>query len=384
MRNLIFAPFVFLAVNCLGAGATVSTTNGFAVNLTAKATTALGSAITVVGAIDFSTGNGGTILDFNGNWPDAVHGSLMIQSGALPHSSFVYSTDGGSLTNLKGGSLTTNGLSVAPVDGQALGWTNGLPVALTIPSVGGSIPSGLVTNNGTATITNIGFQIGAWWFRTNTAGTLIITNLAQPNATFTITSNALMTSSNLTVLGQLIFPGTNASITRPSTLAAVAGYGVDANGNVSTNVSLTTTNSTISSTNTIPVAYAGWDAASNSTYTVNGVAWTNIQHIVIKTNLTIGTSFTNNFGATVVVNGLNVISTEAAVVGQNSMLLSITGSGGFTNIVYDDLTAIGIATGNVTNSLMSFTIPTNGIVNFTDTSAGAGNSVKLGNGQITY
>ena len=112
-----------------------------------------------------------------------------------------------------------------------------------------------------------------------------------------------------------------------------------------------------------------------------------IGHTIIQTNLVIGTLYTNNYGVAVTVGCLNVIATEAAVAGANSVSVQISGGVGigYTNNVYNDVTAVTqVFTGAVTNALPTVFIPSGATYKWVDGSTGTGNSCALSGGQIFY
>lgn len=105
---------------------------------------------------------------------------------------------------------------------------------------------------------------------------------------------------------------------------------------------------------------------------------------VVYTNLAINTLYTNNYGGPITVQGVSVVYNEAAVTGVSAISLSLTNGALSTNINTSQTTALGIATGSMTNAFSSFIVTNGGTWQFRDTSTGAGNSANVSGMQITY
>lgn len=105
---------------------------------------------------------------------------------------------------------------------------------------------------------------------------------------------------------------------------------------------------------------------------------------VVYTNLAINTLYTNNYGGPITVQGLSVVYNEAAVAGASAVSLSLTNGALTTNINAQQITAVGIATGAMTNAFTSFIVTNGGTFQFRDVSSGLGNSANILGMQITY
>lgn len=105
---------------------------------------------------------------------------------------------------------------------------------------------------------------------------------------------------------------------------------------------------------------------------------------IIPTNMVLNTIYTNLYGYPVIVQAVSVVYTEASGAGRSSLTLSLTNNGIGTNINSSQVTAVGIATGAMTNSFPTFTVTNNGTFVFTDTSSGVGNSAAVVGGQWVF
>lgn len=225
--------------------------------------------------------------------------------------------------------------------------------------------------------------------KTNTAPGLKISNELD---VLTLVVTGAVSAGSLTVSG-------SAALTTASSLPAANLTGSIADARLSANVPLLNIANNFSAalsqlgfkvitnayyTNLAGITFDGLGnlAVGTNTFFSGGgsVNITNVTaDILISSNLVVGTFYTNNYGTMITIQHLTAVPTVALVAGNVSASLEISGVS--TNPIWSAPTAIGVGiAGAETNSLPTFTVPTNAIFRIVDTSAGAGNSVALAPG----
>lgn len=213
---------------------------------------------------------------------------------------------------------------------------------------------------------------------------------ASGNTVLTVTTNLTsFTAPYATASTAAIFDSSKNLVSSATTSAELAG--IHAGGTIAavSGANLTSLNGSSVSTGTVSGAFINIDgttiksvggqlqATGTSDASTNGMT-------VVYTNLSLGTIYTNNYGFPMTVQGVSAVYTEAAVAGASAISLSLTNGAFITNINTAQVTALGVATGSMTNAFPTFVVTNGGTFKFNDASSGAGNSATVLGMELTY